>query len=78
MSKVTEQDQNAYNRWLTSPNMKMSEAFATYREELTKEYEDKLNFYEHILSYKSIDEHLRDAELAEKLKDMKHGLLPLS
>lgn len=37
---------------------------------IVKEAGRRLIFYSGLLGYKSIDEHLRDAELVEKLKDM--------
>lgn len=45
---------------------------------VVKEAGRRLRLYSHLLSYKSIDEHIRDVELAEKLEDMKHGLLSIS
>lgn len=44
---------------------------------IVKEAAKRLRLYSHILSHKPIDEHLRDLELQEKLKDMKHELLPI-
>ena len=43
-----------------------------------KEAARRIRLYGHLLSYKPIEEHLRDAEMVEKLKDMKHGLLSIS
>lgn len=38
---------------------------------VVKESARRLRLYAHLLSYKSIDEHMREAELREKLEDMK-------